>query len=125
MFDTLRTTLLITLALLVVAVAIRRYKQYILEKHTPVPRHAELLNVEVMYHPLRVRVEVRLPKEEEVFPAVLAADHSEFEKWPAMRLAAGSHNIEFQLSPEADGVLHFELGSSTQRTERRFTVRNV
>lgn len=71
MFDTLRTTLLITLAILVVAVAIRRYKQYIREQHTPVPRHAELLNVEVVYHPLRVHVLVRLPREEEVFPAVL------------------------------------------------------
>jgi hypothetical protein len=125
MFDTLRTTLLITLAILVVAVAIRRYKQYIREQHTPVPRHAELLNVEVVYHPLRVHVLVRLPREEEVFPAVLGADHSQLTSWPAMRLGAGSHELEFPLTADADGDLHFELGSSTQRTERRFTVRNA
>ncbi|MBK9419912.1 MAG: hypothetical protein IPN44_02540 [Flavobacteriales bacterium] len=125
MFDTLRTTLLITLAILVLAIALRRYKQYIREKHTPVPRHAELLNVEVVYHPLRVHVLVRLPREEEVFPAVLAADHSKMLSWPAMRLGAGSHELEFPLDPEADGMLHFELGSSTQRTERRFMVRNA
>lgn len=125
MVDTLRTTLLISLALLVVIIAIRRYKQYIKVHHTPVPRHAELLEVEVAYHPPRVRVLVRLPKEEEVFPAVLAADHTRMSTWPPMRLAAGSHEIEFPLAPEADGVLHFELGSSSQRTERRFIVRNT
>jgi hypothetical protein len=125
MLDTLRTTLLISLSVLVLVIAYRRFRQYVQQHHSPVPRHAELLQVEVAYHPVRVRVVVRLPAEEEVFPAVLGADHARYAQWPAMRLAAGSHELEFPLPPGADGVLHFELGSSTQRTERRFIVRNV
>lgn len=123
MLETFRTALLITLSLLVVIILFRRFKKYWRQHHMPVPRHMELLALEVMYHPLLLRIAVSVPAEVELHPALLSAGHERLHAWPAQRLGQGEHVLELPLDPGANGAYVFEIATGTQRTERRFMVR--
>lgn len=125
MIEDFRLALLITLALLVGIILIRRFKNYIRIHHMPIPQHVELLHVEVMYHPSILRVQVNMPRPEEVFPAMLTQGHAPLRSWPAVRMEKGDHVLELPLEAEAEGIYFFEIATATQRTERRFTVRQV
>ena len=123
--DALRTVLLITLPILVLAAAYRWFKQYVRLHHTPVPKHVELVAIEVMYHPAKLRVEFSLPGAGEVFPAMLSSRHARLHDWPPMQVAQGDHVLELPLDGELDGHYFFEIATGTQRTERRFTFRKA
>ena len=125
MIENIRTTLIIPLSILVVVLAVRRYRQYVKRHHTPVPQQMELLAIEVTYHPLVLRVQVSVPREEEFLLALLSDVHAPHSSWPSVRLAKGDHVLELPLSEDADGTYFFELASRTQRTERRFIVRKA
>lgn len=120
-----RTALLITLVILLVVIAVRRFKQYVKLHHSPVPQQVELVAVEVTYHPLMLRVQMTMPRPEEVFPAMLSHVHGPVHKWPAVQVAQGDHVLELPLADQAEGTYFFEIATSTQRTERRFTVRQA
>ena len=123
MLEDFRLALLITLALLVGIILFRRFKRYIRIHHMPIPQHVELLHVEVMYHPSILRVQVNMPRPEEVFPAMLTQGHAPLRSWPAVRMEKGGHVLELPLEMDTEGIFFFEIATSTQRTERRFTVR--
>ena len=125
MIENIRTTLIISLSILVVVLAVRRYLQYVKLHHTPVPQQMELVSIEVGYHPLLLRVQVSVPRDEELFLAMLTDAHAQHSSWPSVRLAKGDHVLELPLKAEADGIYFFQLASPTQRTERRFIVRNA
>jgi len=125
MIDTLRTTLIITLSILVVVILVRRYKRHIHLHHMPVPQQVKLVAVEVMYHPPMLRVQVSMPQPEEVFPAMLSEAHAPLLKWPAVVVEKGVQVLELPLQADAEGCFFFEIATSTQRTERRFMVRRA
>lgn len=125
MVDELRTTLLITLGILVVVIAFRRFKQYIRLKHLPVPQHVRLESIEVAYHPERLRVRLELSMGTEVFAAMLASDHMPLKQWPPVQVPKGTQWLELPLEPGQQGVFFLEVATGTQRTERRFIVRQA
>lgn len=118
----LRTTLLITLSILLVVVLLRRFKRRILARDLPVNSHAELLRLEVAYHPARLRVEIRVPTSEIVHTGLLGADQKHAHTWTEEPVEAGTHIIERALPPLMDGVHHFEMRTTTQRTVREFRL---
>lgn len=123
--EDLRTVLLITLSILVVAVAYRRFKQYVMLHHGPAPRHLELLAVEVMYHPARLRVHVSMPAQGTLAAAMLSQAHQPLLAWPDADVAQGEHVLELPLGEDLEGPYFLHLSSATQRMERRFIVRRA
>ncbi len=121
--EEIRTFLLISLSILVVVVAYKRFRQYVQLHHAPIPQHVELVKLEVMYHPHLLRVELSIPVPGEVFPAMLSHRHALLHSWPAVQMAMGDHVLELPLEGELDGHYYFQIATGTQRTERRFTVR--
>ena len=125
MVEDFRFALLVTLTVLVLFLLFRRFKRYYRIHHMPVPQHVELKHVEVMYHPSILRVQVNMPRPEEVFPAMLTQSHAPLRSWPAVRMEQGDHVLELPLEANTEGIFFFEIATATQRTERRFTVRQV
>lgn len=123
MLETFRTALLITLSLLVVVILFRRIKKQWRQNHMPVPRHLELLSLEVVYHPTLLRIAVAVPAPVEMYPVLLSGQHERLHAWPAVQLEQGDHVLELGLLPGLNGSYVFELATGTQRTERRFMVR--
>ena len=123
MLDNLRLALLISLSILLVVVLYKRFKRAVMMRERPAPMHAELLHVEVMYHPARLRVHLSVPSDQEIHPAMLSEAHAPLRRWPAQQVAAGQHVLELELDGHGDGAYYFELATATQRTERRFKLR--
>ncbi len=121
--ENIRSILLITLSILLVAVLYRRFRLHVVAQHMPVRRHAELTGLLVAYHPARLRVEVKVPAEQAVRMVMLDADHRELHAWPAIELAAGGHTVELELPTDRTGTHFLELRTDTQRTVRQFIVR--
>lgn len=121
--ENIRIILLITLSILLVAVAYRRFRLHVIARHMPVRRHAELTGLLVAYHPTRLRVEVKVPAEQSMLMVVLDAEHREVHAWPVMELAAGGHIVELELPTDRTGPHFIELRTDTQRTVRQFIVR--
>ena len=103
MLEDFRIALLITLAILVTVILVRRFKHYIRVHHMPVPQHVELQHVEVMYHPSMLRVQVNMPRPEEVFPAMLTHAHAPLRSWPAVHMEKGDHVLELPLEGQPMG----------------------
>lgn len=122
MLDDLRTALLISLSILLVAVLYKRFRRAVMLRDLPAPMHAELVRVEVMYHPSRLRVHLSVPMEQEIHPAMLSEAHTPLHRWPSRRVARGEHVLELDLAGHGDGLYFFELSTATQRTERRFKL---
>ncbi|HEX2617032.1 MAG TPA: hypothetical protein VHL57_05775 [Flavobacteriales bacterium] len=123
--ENLRYALLISLSILLLVVLYRRFKRYVMMRDLPAPLHAELVRVEVMYHPTRLRVELSVPNDQEVFPAVLTEHHAPLHGWPTQAMLRGQHVLELPFEGRADGVYFFELATFSQRTERRFILREA
>ena len=125
MLEELRTVLLITLAILVVTLLVRRFKRHVMMHDLPVAIHAELLTLEVSYHPLILRMHLRMPREEDLTPRMLNADHVACRSWPMVRVGRGEHVLELPLDATGTGTYFLELATEGQRTERRFNVRQA
>lgn len=125
MVERLRLTLLISLTLLTVILLWRRFKQRVMATDLPAPSHAEVLSVQVAYHPDRLRVELLLPADQEVRTALLDQAHRTTFTWPARRLVGGTHVVELPLDGRPDGEHLLELATSSQRTIRRFNIRRA
>ncbi len=123
--DNLRLTLLITLTILFVAMLWKRFKQRTVANDLPVRSHAEVISMHVLYHPERLRVQVKVPSMQELIPAVLDDHHEQQFAWPSVRADKGSHVLELPLNDVKDGEHFFELGTDTQRTVRRFRLMRV
>jgi hypothetical protein len=122
LIENLRLTLLISLVLLLVAVLWRRFKRKVIAEDLPAPQHAELTDLQVAYHPARLRVEVSMPSRQELHPGLVDRDHNPLHGWSKVILAPGTHVIELELPVLADGEHFFQLATSTQRTVRVFRL---
>lgn len=122
---TLRTVLLITLSILLVMVLYIRFKRVTMRKDMPAISHAELLHVEVAYHPVRLRVRVKVPGKQELNTSLLGADHAVLHAWSAERRGPGSIELERSLPSLPDGLYYIELATSTQRTVRQFRLQQA
>lgn len=121
--DSLRIALLISLSILFVFMLARRFKQRVMARDLPVPHHAELLALHVLYHPSRLRLEVRMPRAEVLRPALLSADHHTLADWPATEHERGDAVLELPLGDRPPGDYYVELASDSQRTVRRFSLK--
>lgn len=122
---TLRTTLLITLSILVVVLAWRLLKRRVVAHDLPAISHAELLALEVAYHPARLRVRVMVPLKEVLRSAVLDASHTPIHCWDDEQQEGGTHVMERMLPSLPDGSYYFELSTATQRTVRKFRLQQA
>ena len=66
LIENVRLTLLLSLTILVVALLWRRFKRNVMARDLPAPLHAELLGLQVAYHPARLHVEVLVPLDQEL-----------------------------------------------------------
>lgn len=123
MLESLRTALLITLAILVVVILYRRIKEYMRRHHLPIPQHVKLLELQVEYHPRRLRVVVEAPKGAEIQFSMLSAEHAHLDRWPVVQVPKGELVLELPLDVARKGIFYLEVATDTQRTERRFTLR--
>ncbi len=123
--DHLRLALLISLSLLFVAMLFRRFKRKTMAEDQPVRSHAELISVQVEYHPERLRVEVHLPDKEDVRSTMLDLDHKMLQHWPATTRKQGTHVLELPIGPAPDGEYYFELATTSQRTVRKFRLKRA
>jgi hypothetical protein len=119
---TLRTVLLITLSILLVVVLWQRFRRKVIATDMPMPRHAELIGLEVAYHPPRLLVEVMLPLAQRLETSIADEHHLTVHAWPQAELGAGTHRFERALPELAQGTYHFEIATLTQRTVRRFRL---
>lgn len=119
---TLRTALIITLSLLVVYLIARRIKRNALRSGVPAISHAELLSLEVAYHPSRLHVVLKIPESQSIRTILLDEQHMTRFTWPETRLDKGMHALERTLPPLADGTYYLEVATTTQRTVRQFRL---
>lgn len=119
---TLRTALLISLSILLVLVLYRRFRRRVLARDLPVPQHAELLRLQVAYHPARLVAEVRLPQAQRISTVLSDSAHAPIHQWPEADEAPGVRELERLLPELPEGTYHFELRTATQRTVRRFRL---
>lgn len=117
-----RTALLITLSILLVVILWRRFRQRVVANDMPAPLHAELLDLELAYHPARLHVHLSMPVDQDISTALLDVDHKTIHRWPSERLSAGQHRKERVLPELADGPYYLELSTDTQRTIRQFRL---
>lgn len=125
LIENLRLALLISLILLLVAILWRRFKRKVIAEDLPAPQHAELTDLQVAYHPPRLRVEVTMPSRQELQPSLVDRDHDALHHWSKLTLANGSHVFELDLPGLPDGEHYFQLASSTQRTVRVFRLQQT
>ncbi len=120
--DILRTTLIITLAFLLLVLIVSRVRRRVVSASVPAPMHAELISLEVAYHPSRLHIQVHLPIGQSLRTALLDQHHQVRYSWPEDRLEKGDHAMERALPPLADGIYYLELATPTQRTIRQFRL---
>lgn len=119
---TLRTALLISLSVVLILVLFQRFRRKVMATELPAPMHAELLALEVAYHPARLLAEVRLPDDQVLKTRLHDADHRPVHAWPDERALGGHLHLERALPDLAPGTYHFELATATQRTVRRIRL---
>lgn len=122
---TLRNALLITLSITLVMVLYRRFRLAVLARHMPAPMHAELVDLLVEYHPVRLRVTVKVPSQQLLTMRVLNAEHQGLHAWSGERHGPGEVVLTRDLPPLPDGLYHLELSTATQRTERMFRLQQA
>ncbi|MBL7940619.1 MAG: hypothetical protein JNL43_14755 [Flavobacteriales bacterium] len=122
---TLRTALLITLSILLVVVIWRRFKQRVVANDMPAPMHAELLGLDVAYHPARLLVLLHVPSDQRIGTRVLDRSHVETYSWEMRSLKKGTHTLEQMLPTLPDGTYFLEMTTSTQRTVRQFRLQQA
>ncbi len=119
---TLRTALLITLTILLLVVGFRRFRRSILLKDVPAINHAELLSLDVQYHPSRLRFLIQMPQSELLQMTLLDIGHVPFHTYQDEHLPNGTHELHRELPELSDGFYFFEIRSATQRTVRGFRL---
>lgn len=120
-----RTALIVSLAAMVLLILWKRLRQHILLKDTPVPLHAELAGLELVYHPARLRVLLKMPSEQLIQTRILDHQHAPLHTWPEERVAIGEQLLLRELPHLADGAYFLEMSTSTQRTVRQFRLQQV
>lgn len=120
--ENIRTALIITLSILAVVVALRKFKRSVLAKDMPAVLHAELLALELVYHPARIFVEVKVPDTQQIQFNLLDASHTVLHPWNAVNFLSGRHSLELLLPEQADGTYFLEMRTDTQRTMRQFRL---
>lgn len=123
LLNELRVALLISLSILFVAMVWRRFKRRVMQNERPVALHAELLALQVEYHPERLRAEVLLPAGEELRSAMLDVEHRVMQSWSNGWKEQGTHVLELPIDPAPDGEYYYELATSSQRTVRKFRLK--
>jgi uncharacterized membrane protein YhiD involved in acid resistance len=123
--NTIRTALIITLSVLLVLVALRRYRRWVMRRDMPAPLHAELIELHVEYHPARLRVVIAVPRDQVIHTALLDADHVHVHHWADMPLERGDSTVDLTLPTLDDGYYHLEMRTATQRTVRRFRLQQT
>ena len=121
----IRTALLITLSILLVVILWRRFRQRVLANDMPAPLHAELLGIQLAYHPARLRVDLKVPREQLIQTRLLDQAHAPFHTWNEERVKTGTHTLERDLPSMADGVYFLEMATATQRTVRQFRLQQA
>ncbi|MBL8011351.1 MAG: hypothetical protein JNJ64_12175 [Flavobacteriales bacterium] len=120
--ENLRIALTITLSILLLLVLLRRFRDRVVRHDLPVAGHAELIGLQVAYHPARLLVRVRMPQARSMSWTLLDQAHHELHRWPDLPLQAGDHAVELALDARADGIYHLQMASESQRTIRRFRL---
>lgn len=120
-----RTALIVTLSALVLLILWRRLRQHILSKDMPAPSYAELVSLELAYHPARLRVEVKVPGPQLIHTRLLDQQHAAFHSWEGVDLTPGEHILERTLPALPDGVYFLEMATATQRTVRQFRLQQA
>jgi len=118
----IRTALIISLSILLVLVLWRRFKRRVVASEMPVPLYAELIAVQVEYHPARLRVVIAVPRDQIVHTTLLDGSHAHLHTWDELRLQRGDSTLHLTLPSLADGDYHLEMRTATQRTVRRFRL---
>jgi len=120
-----RTALIVSLSVLVLLILWRRLRQHILAKDMPAPLHAELLALDLAYHPARLLVRLKVPGEQLISTRLLDHAHAPMHAWEDVHLAVGDHELERALPSLADGTYFLEMATSTQRTVRQFRLQQA
>jgi len=118
----IRTALIVTLSVLLVVVLWRRFKRGVLAKDMPAPLHAELINLQVQYHPARLHVVVKVPSNQTIRTNLLDGAHNPLHAWADVDMKPGESTIELALPAAADGQYHLEMCTDTQRTKSQFRL---
>lgn len=118
----IRTALIVTLSVLLVVVLWRRLKRSVLAKDMPAPLHAELINLQVQYHPARLHVVLKVPSNQIIRTNLLDATHNPLHSWADLNMKPGESTVELALPISADGKYHLEMCTETQRTVRQFRL---
>jgi len=122
---TLRTALLITLSILLVALLWRRFKRNVVANDMPAPLHAELLALDVAYHPSRLIVVLQMPSEQTIGTSLLNSQHTLVDSWDERTFKQGRQVFEQPLPDLVDGAYFLELSTATQRTVRQFRLQQA
>lgn len=120
-----RTALIISLSALVLVILWKRLRQHILNKDMPAPLHAELLSLELAYHPARLRVDLKVPDHQVIRTRLLDTAHTPLHTWEEAHLQRGKHTLERPLPSLADGIYFLEMATATQRTVRQFRLQQA
>ena len=120
-----RTALLITLSILLVAVLWKRLRLHVLHRDMPAPLHAEVLRIELAYHPARLLVRLKIPSDQVVCTRLLDQAHAPLHRWADEKLPTGDHDLLRPLPALTDGVYFLEMATSTQRTVRQFRLQQA
>ncbi len=123
--DNIRLALIISLSILLVLVLWRRFKGRVVASDMPVPLYAELVAVEVEYHPARLRVVIAVPHAQTIHTSLLDTSHARRHDWADMALQRGDSTVNLVLPSLADGDYYLEMRTSTQRTVRRFRLQQT
>ena len=120
--DLFRTALIITLVILLVYVIFRKVGVRSKTATVPAVLHAELISLEVQYHPTRLSVVVKMPSAQQLRTTLLDQAHRPAHQWEESRMEQGLHTLERSLPPLADGTYYLEIATPTQRTVRQFRL---
>lgn len=122
---TLRNVLLISLSLLVLILLYQRFRRRAVIEGLPAVQHAELLELEVAYHPARLRVRIAISMKETLRTVLLDQDYEQLHTWADESCEPGTQELERLLPALADGLYHLEMGTTTQRTIRQFRLQQA
>jgi hypothetical protein len=120
--EILRNVLIVTLSFLVLVMYFKRKRRQIMQEDLPAPSHAELISLEVAYHPARLHMVVSLPHGSSIGTALLDEQHQLKYAWPEERFEKGLNALERTLPPVADGIYYVEVSTAAQRTVRQFRL---
>ncbi len=123
--NSIRTALIITLSIAVVVLLWRRFRRSVMARDMPAVLHAELVALEVMYHPPRLHVLLSVPEVQDIHMTLLDGAHQQVHHWEAVHVGKGHHTLEYILPTLRDGSFHLEIRTSTQRTERQFRLQQT